>query len=71
MKKPWQFFPIQPILQVQEYDDPSDEQVAPFSQGDGTHGSAPVEGKFFFNVINIFLIKKGEKKKNDINAFRH
>ena len=28
-------------------------------------------GKIFFNVINIFLIKKGEKKKNDINAFRH
>ena len=64
MKKPWQFFPIQPILQVQEYDDPSDEQVAPFSQGDGRHGSAPVEGKFFFSMSSkFFLLKGGEEEE--------
>ena len=63
MKKPWQFFPIQPILQVQEYDDPSDEQVAPFSQGDGTHGSVPVEGKSFSMSSIFFLLKGGEEEE--------
>lgn len=65
MKKPWQFFPIQPILQVQEYDDPSDEQVAPFSQGDGTHGSVPVEGKFFSMSSIFFLLKGGEEEEEE------
>lgn len=48
---------------MQEYDDPSDEQVAPFSQGDGTHGSAPVEGKFFSMSSTFFLLKGGEEEE--------